>query len=79
MFTNIIQPLRRNWKVDEDSAESPIEQIRERVRSEDWNTLCKGYPVIKSEDVCGNLGKPVPPTKEEKEILKYVRNYKLVK
>ncbi len=47
----IIYPLKNGWKVDEDSAIDAQEQIRRRVNSEDNNTHCKGYPIVKSEDI----------------------------
>lgn len=52
----IIQPLRNNWKIDEDKG-FVIDQIKERVNSEDNYTWCKGYPLIKSEYIKGRLGK----------------------
>lgn len=54
-----IQPLKENWRVDEDSSIHPVDQIKERVRSESWYTSCKGYPNIREEDVTGKLGKPI--------------------
>lgn len=41
-----IQPLRNNWKIDEDKGFVP-DQIKERCRSEDNYTWAKGYPLIK--------------------------------
>lgn len=52
-----IQPLKPNWKLDENH--SAIEQIRELVRSEDNYNNAKGYPVIKSTDIKGRAGKPI--------------------
>lgn len=54
----IIQPLRNGWKIEEDKGFVP-DQIIERVQSEDWYTFCKGYPLIKQEDISGRLGKPL--------------------
>lgn len=47
----IIQPLKPNWKIDKDSSIHPVEQIRQRVRSEDNLTFCLGWPIIKSKDI----------------------------
>lgn len=52
-----IQPLRQSFSINEDSAISVQEQIRERVRSEDNYTHCKGYPLIKSEDINKGQGR----------------------
>lgn len=52
----MILPLKKNWKIDEDSSIHPIDQIRERCRSEDNYTNCKGYPLIK--EVEGFAGNP---------------------
>lgn len=49
MSNQTIQPLRSNWKLDEDAGFIP-DQIRERVRSEDNYTNCKGYPLTEFED-----------------------------
>lgn len=45
-----IQPLKDNWRVDEDAGFIQ-DQIKERVRSEDWYTQCKGYPIIRTKDI----------------------------
>jgi hypothetical protein len=58
MLNTIIQPLRQNWKIDEDSGESVADQVLERVRSEDWNHHCKGFLIIQEKDITGRLGKP---------------------
>lgn len=55
---NAIEPLRKNWKINEDQG-FVHDQIRERVRSEDNYTHCKGYPIIKNEEVKGRAGKPI--------------------
>lgn len=47
----IIYPLKTPWKIDYDLALSPYEQVKRRVDSEDWYTQCKGYPIIKKEDI----------------------------
>ena len=59
MLSTIIQPLRRNWKIDEDSGESVADQIIERCRSEDWNHHCKGFSIIQEKDITGRLGQPL--------------------
>lgn len=53
-----IQPLRNNWKIDEQSGVHPSEQIKQRVDTESWYTQCKGYPIIKSEEIKGRAGNP---------------------
>lgn len=55
----IYQPLRSNWHVDEDSAVPVVDQITERVDTEDMYAHCKGYPLIRSEDIVGRIGKPL--------------------
>ena len=45
-----IYPLKDNWKIDEDKG-FVADQIKQRVDSEDWYTHCKGYPIIKVEDI----------------------------
>ncbi len=55
----IIQPLKPNWKVDEDSAVDAQKQIKDRVNSEDNYTWCKGFPCVKSEDITGRAGEPI--------------------
>lgn len=55
----IIQPLKTTFKIDEDVGDVP-EQIKNRVESEDNYTWCKNYPLIKSEDITGKLGQPIP-------------------
>lgn len=55
-MSQTIQPLKPNWKIDEDAGFVP-DQIRERVRSEDNYTWGKGFPLIKR--VLGRLGKPI--------------------
>lgn len=54
---NPIQPLKPNFKLDENY--SAIDQIRELVRSEDNYDHCKGYPAIKSTDIKGRAGAPI--------------------
>ena len=51
-------PLKDGWKINEDAGSVP-DQIQQRVDSEDWYTICKGYPLIKSKDITGRLGKPI--------------------
>lgn len=46
----IIQPLKPQFKIDEDKG-FIADQIKERVNSEDNYTNCKGYPLIKEEDI----------------------------
>lgn len=53
-----VYPLKNGFKVDEDSGISPHDQIKRRVNAEDWYTHCKGYPLIKSENITGHLGQP---------------------
>ncbi len=53
---NPIQPLKNNWKVDEDLG-FVADQIKERVRTEDNYTWAKNYPLLRSEDIKGRLGK----------------------
>ena len=50
MYTQTIQPLKPNWKIDEDSGVAVVDQILERVRSEDNYTNCKRYPLVLFED-----------------------------
>lgn len=45
-----IQPLKLNWRIVEDKG-WVMEQIKARVNSEDNYTFCKGYPLIRSEDI----------------------------
>jgi hypothetical protein len=45
-----IYPLKDNWRIDEDKG-FVADQIKQRVDSEDWYTHCKGYPIIKVEDI----------------------------
>jgi hypothetical protein len=52
-----IQSLKPQFKIDEDAG-FVQDQIKERVRSEDNYTYCKGYPIIKSHEVTGRAGKP---------------------
>ena len=54
----IIQPLSNGWKLNEDLGFIQA-QIHERVNSEDNFTHCRGYPLIKSNEVEGKLGKPL--------------------
>ena len=54
----ITQPLKNNWKIDEDAGLVP-DQIQERCDSESWYTYCKGFPNIKQEDIKGRLGNPI--------------------
>lgn len=58
------EPLRNNWRVEEDSGTSPHDQIKARVNAEDIYTYCKGYPLIKSETITGRAGKPIPEHKQ---------------
>lgn len=51
VMQRVTYPLKDNWKVDEDSGLHATEQIQRRVDSEDWDTHCKGYPIIKSKDI----------------------------
>lgn len=46
----IIQPLKTPWKIDEDKG-FVADQIKDRVNSEDNYTWCKGYPIIKTDDI----------------------------
>lgn len=43
----IIYPLKDNWW----RPDLTKDEIRERVRSEDWYTQCKGFPLLKVEDI----------------------------
>jgi hypothetical protein len=47
------QSLKNNWKINEDIGFVP-DQIKNRVDSEDNYTYCKGFPLIKCEDIKNN-------------------------
>ena len=47
----LIQPLKNNWKIEEDLGISIEQQVLNRVNSEDNYTNAKGYPLIKEEDI----------------------------
>lgn len=51
-----IQPLKQNWKIDVQQG-NVREQVGDRVDSEENLTWALGYPLIKSEDITGRLGK----------------------
>ena len=44
-----IQPLKQNWKLDEDG--DTAQQIKDRVNSEDNYTHCKGYFLVEFRDI----------------------------
>ena len=55
---NTIQSLKNGWRINEDLG-FVTEQIKDRCNSEDNYAWAKGYPIIKSEDISGKLGKPL--------------------
>ena len=55
----LIQPLKTPWKIDENKFQSAYEQVKERCDSEDNLTWSLGFPIIRSTDISGRLGKPL--------------------
>mgnify|MGYP001579839393 CR=1 FL=1 len=54
----IIQSLTDNWSIEEHQGD--VGAIQERVDSESNYTFCKGYENIKSNEVEGRAGEPLP-------------------
>lgn len=48
--TFMIQPLKTQFKIDEDKGYVP-DQIQDRVNSESNYEWAKGFPIIRSEDI----------------------------
>ena len=57
-MTQTIQPLKNNWRVEEDAG-FVKDQIHDRVQSEDLYMWAKGYPIIRTADIKGRIGQPV--------------------